>query len=141
MITSKALHLPGLAGLLLLLPAAACGQGQQQTTAGASTPVKAGLTLQDFTARRERRMLSADTDGDGKVSRSEFVASATAGKGDPAGRFSRLDRNADGALDRQEIASLMARRFGRLDADGDGVLTPAERMAAKKKPGRDDSGS
>lgn len=97
--------------------------------------------MKDFTARRERRMLSADTDGDGKVSKAEFLAAARSGKGDPARRFGRLDRNADGLLDKQEIAAVMARRFGRLDTDGDGMLTPTERAAAKagKNPAEPDT--
>jgi len=97
--------------------------------------------VKDFTTRRERRMLSADTDGDGKVSKAEFLAAARSGKGDPARRFNRLDRNADGLLDRQEIAAVMTRRFGRLDTNGDGMLTPTERAAAKagKNPAQPDT--
>ncbi|MFS0771121.1 EF-hand domain-containing protein [Sphingomonas sp. 1P08PE] len=122
-----------LAGLFLLLPAMACGQTRQppqQANARLSRPTT-DMTLQDFTARHERRILAADTDGDGKVSRAEFLASATSGKGDPARRFGRFDRNGDGLIDRQEIAAIMARRFERRDTDGDGRLTSAERTAAR----------
>ena len=76
-------------------------------------------------------MLSADTDGDGKVSRAEFLASAKSDKGDPSRRFGRVDRNRDGMIDKQEIAAIMARRFNSLDTDRNGVLTPAERTAAR----------
>jgi Ca2+-binding EF-hand superfamily protein len=76
-------------------------------------------------------MLTTDTDGDGKVSRAEFLAGAKSGRGDPSKRFARVDRNGDGTIDRSEIAALMARRFNRLDADKDGVLTQKERAAAK----------
>lgn len=126
-------------GLLLLLPTMACGQSRQQpqqATARSPQPTS-GMTLQDFTSRRERRMLGADTDGDGKVSRAEFLVSATSGKGDPDRRFGKLDRSGDGMIDRHEIAAMTARRFKRLDTNGDGVLTPAERTVtrATKKPG------
>lgn len=121
------------AALALLLPAMACGQAMPPAAQndGAAARPKTGLTLQDFTSRRERRVLAADTDGDGKVSRAEYIAAASRGKGDPARRFARLDRNGDGVVDRQEIASLLARRFARLDTDHDGVLTPTERSAAR----------
>lgn len=91
----------------------------------------AGLTLQEFTARRERRVLAADTDGDSAVSRAEFLAAAISGKGDPARRFARLDHDGNGVIDRSEIASMLARRFAKLDTDGDRVLTPTERAAAR----------
>lgn len=125
-------------GLLLLLPTAACGQGRQPSGGTEAAGSASGMTVKDFTARRERRMLSADTSGDGKVSKAEFLAAAKSGKGDPARRFDRLDRNADGQLDRPEIAAVMARRFARLDTNGDGMLSPTERAAAKTAKNRDD---
>lgn len=126
------------AALALLLPALACGQAMPPAALsnGAAARSKTGLTLQDFTSRRERRVLAADTDGDGKVSRAEYIAAATRGKGDPARRFARLDRNGDGVIDRQEIASMLARRFARLDTDHDGVLSPSERSAARQSARR-----
>ncbi len=91
----------------------------------------AAMSLQDFTARRERQMLAADVDGDGRVSKAEFVAGTKSAKGDPARRFAQLDRNGDGAIDRQEIAAMTARRFARLDGDRDGSLTREERAVAR----------
>lgn len=126
------------AALALLLPAMACGQAMPpaaQNDSAAARP-RSGLTLQDFTSRRERRVLAADTDGDGKVSRAEYLAAAIRGKGDPARRFARLDRNGDGTVDRQEIASMLARRFARSDTDHDGVLSPTERSAARQSARR-----
>ncbi|WP_238560218.1 EF-hand domain-containing protein [Sphingomonas sp. Mn802worker] len=122
-----------MAGLFLLLPTMACGQVVPQAAQGdaATAQTGRGLTLQAFTAKRERRMLAADTDGDGKVSKAEFLAAATKGKGDPERRFAKLDRNGDGFIDRQEIAAMSARRFARLDTNGDGVLSAAERSAAR----------
>jgi hypothetical protein len=94
------------------------------------------MRLQDFQTRREPRIMAADTDGDGRVSRAEFTAAATGGKGDPARRFTRLDRNGDGYVDRAEVDVMLGRRFRRLDADGDGMVTPLERATAKTTKGR-----
>lgn len=130
----KAHRLFEIAGLLLL-PTAACGHGRQPPTEGATkvTPSGSGLSLQAFTARREHRMLAVDINGDGKVSRAEFLGSAKSGRGYFARRFGRLDRDGNGSINRPEILATMARRFKRLDADGKDVLTPAERSEAKTK--------
>jgi len=120
-----------LAALLAIVPGTAAGQAgqvQRPPTATVPAPTPAGLTLAAFQARYQRRLLARDTDGDGKVSRAEFVAGAERAGGDPAARFARMDRNRDAALDPAEIGTVAARRFARLDADRDGVLTPAERL-------------
>jgi hypothetical protein len=121
--------------LLILSPAVACAKPIDQAASGQrgiGTSAK-GVTLQDFVKRRASRQLAADTDGDGKVSKAEFLAAAKAGKADPTRRFARLDRNGDGLLDKSEIETMLSRRFKRLDADGDGVASSAERGAARKK--------
>lgn len=133
-VSVKTRYRMALAGALLLLPTIACAQAPQ--AAGDERPAAAprgGMTVEEFTARRERRMLAADTDGDGRVSRTEFLAAAVQGKGkgDPARRFAKLDRNGDGMIDRPEIAAMLAHRFARLDTDGDGSLSAAERSAAR----------
>jgi len=107
---------------------------------GAATGVS-GATLQQFQQRQERKLLAADTDGDGKVSKAEFIAAAKAGKGDPAARFAKLDRNGDGMLDRPEIDAMAAQRFRHLDANGDGVATAQERAAAHATKDKAKAGS
>lgn len=139
-VTVKTPYWVALAGaLLLLLPTIACAQAPR--AAGDERPAaspRGGMTSQEFITRRERRMLAADTDGDGRVSKTEFLAAAAQGKGrgDPARRFAKLDRNGDGMIDRPEIAAMLAHRFARLDTDGDGSLSatkrPAARMAVKR---------
>lgn len=119
--------------VLALAPTAACAKPVGQSTPSVQTrtdPAASGVTLQQFEKRHEERLLAADTDGDGRVSKAEFLAAAKAGKGDPAKRFATLDRNGDGMLDRSEIDAMLARRFKRLDTDGDGVASPSERAAA-----------
>ncbi|QYE36678.1 EF-hand domain-containing protein [Polymorphobacter sp. PAMC 29334] len=129
---TKVLSFRSAAFALMLIPIAACAQpAAQQAPAGGAA---SGVTLQQYVQRHERKLLlAADTDGDGRVSRDEFLAAAKAGKGDPAKRFARIDRNGDGMLDKAEIDAMLAKRFARLDSNGDGVLSPAERAAAHDK--------
>ncbi|UAJ11302.1 EF-hand domain-containing protein [Glacieibacterium megasporae] len=129
---TKVLSFRSAAFALMLTPIAACAQpAARQAPAGGAA--SGGVTLQQYVQRHERKLLAADTDGDGRVSRDEFLAAAKAGKGDPAKRFARIDRNGDGMLDKAEIDAMLAKRFARLDSNGDGVLSPAERAAAHDK--------
>ena len=127
---------------LLLSSVGACAQPVDQSAPGPHATARAGLTLQDFVARNEKRLLADDTDGDGKLSKSEFVAGTKSGKGDPARRFAKMDVNGDGMLDKSEIDGALARRFERLDADGDGTASADERAAAHaRKAASADDGS
>lgn len=123
--------------LLMLFSVPACAQpaDQQSRTMPKAGPASGGTTLQMFVQRHERKLMADDTDGDGKVSRAEFLAAVKAGNGDPAERFARIDRNDDGVLDRTEIDAMLTRRFSRLDTNGDGALGPDERAAAHQKNG------
>jgi hypothetical protein len=140
------------------LPTAACakqpGGNQKQSTvasdAQATNPASTGTarssnqrdsahgwSLQQFQQRRERKVMAADTSHDGRVSRAEFVAAMATGKGDPAKRFTHLDRNGDGFVDRPEIDTVASKRFRRLDSDADDRLTREERKAGHgSAPGR-----
>lgn len=93
------------------------------------------MALADFQSAGRTRIMQADTDGDGRVSKAEWIArrqsAATAPKGDPARMFHRIDTDGDGALDHGEVDGLLARRFTRMDADHDGELTAAERQASR----------
>ena len=93
-----------------------------------------GMTLDQFLSRQAGRIMAADTDGDGKVSKAEMSAMAERGR-DPARMFDRMDRNGDGYLDAAEIRDALTRRFRRMDRDGNGILTPDERMAGRMRPG------
>lgn len=99
----------------------------------------AGLTLDEFVSRQSSRIMAADTDGDGKVSRAEMAAAAKHGR-DPSRRFDAMDTNHDGYLDASEIRAALTRRFHRLDRNGDGVLTPDERMAGRSRAGQPSAG-
>lgn len=93
----------------------------------------------------------ADANGDGKVSRDEFIKARTAGL---EAAFARMDTDGSGALDPQEVeaaagrgglrrpdgpradaerpggGAIGAEAFDRLDSDGDGRLSRAEFDAA-----------
>ena len=127
---------------LLLSSVGACAQPVDQAAPGRRATSGAGLTLQEFVGRNEKRLLAGDTDGDGKVSKAEFIAGIRAGKGDPARRFAKMDANGDGMLDKSEIDAVLTRRFKRLDANGDGIASAEERAAAHaKKAAAGDDGS
>ncbi len=126
------LAVPALAGaatLVWLQPALAQTTG---APAGAG-----GITMDQFVARQTARIMAADTDGDGRVSRAEFAALASmrAGKAarDPERLFDAMDSNHDGYLDKDEIRSVLEKRFRRMDLNGDGILTPEERMAGRPR--------
>lgn len=134
----------GAALALLLLPVATCAQpAAQQAAASGSGAASGGVTLQQYVQRHQRKLMAADTYGDGRISRDELVAAAMSRKSDPAKRFARLDRNDDGMLNKAEIDAMLARRFARLDTDGNGVLSLAERAAAhdKSRPAGDGADS
>lgn len=124
--------------ILALAPAAACAKPVAQAASARPNAAKAaaGVTLEDFVKRHEKKMLAADTDGDGKISKAEFIAAAKAGKGDPAKRFAKIDINGDGVLDKSEIDAMLTRRFKKLDSNGDGVASADERAAAHAKKGK-----
>jgi Ca2+-binding EF-hand superfamily protein len=103
-----------------------------------------GVTLDRFLERQTGRIMAADTDGDGRVSRAEAAAMMTdasrrratnAGR-DPSRMFDAMDSNHDGYLDKAEIAAVLTKRFHRMDRNGDGILTSDERMAAHPERGQ-----
>jgi Ca2+-binding EF-hand superfamily protein len=109
----------------LPLAFSACAQPAPSTAGG-------GISLDQFLSRQTNRIMAADTDGDGKVSRAEMAAMAKNGR-DPSRRFDAMDINHDGLLDAGEIRDALTRRFRRLDRNGDGMLTPDERMAGRMR--------
>ena len=72
------------------------------------------------------RMMAADTDKDGRISRAE----AQAAQAKSAERFDEMDVNKDGYLDRADMQARMAQRrgecFAKADADNNGQLSRAE---------------
>lgn len=124
---------------VVLTPTGACAQpvGQGTPVEQETAATAASVSLSTYEARHARKLLAADTDGDGKVSRAEFLAAGKGGKADPAKRFVKLDANGDGTLDKAEIDAMLSRRFKHLDTNGDGLLSADERAAAHARKGKD----
>jgi hypothetical protein len=88
------------------------------------------------TAERPQRMQRADTNGDGNISRDEFVSRRLE-------RLRTIDANHDGSVTREEMqaaaqarrAERNAARFARLDADNNGSISQAE-FAAPRMAGQ-----
>ncbi|QPC89178.1 acid-shock protein [Mesorhizobium sp. INR15] len=112
-------------------------------TPPATTPApkatKPGITLAKFQKRREKAIMAADTDGDGKISLLEWTAfqASRKAKGDPTKSFARLDSNHDGFIDRAELDAFFAKRFAKLDKNSDGILTDDERPDHKTAPNQE----
>ena len=135
-----------LAAALSLLTVAALAQTATQPPAspGATPPAAApaaprarsDITLAKFQKRREKAIMAADTDGDGKISLLEWEAFQAKRniKGDAAKSFARIDSNHDGFIDRAELDAFFAKRFAKLDKNGDGVLTADEMPGHKSAP-------
>lgn len=126
--------------VLALVPVGACAKPGDENTSSANAAVPAypeeqaqrsAMTLQDFQKRQGGRLMAADTDGDGSISKAEFMAVNKTGKGNPEKRFARMDLNGDGILDKNEINAMVTQRFKRIDTDGNGSITPQERSAAR----------
>ena len=87
----------------------------------------------DVDIDREDRFEYLDSNGNGRIERSEWHASRDA--------FGWLDRNRDGVLSRQEVVGDEAQQadlFGGLDADNDGVITSAEWQWSRRSFARQD---
>ncbi|WP_214472989.1 EF-hand domain-containing protein [Mesorhizobium sp. dw_380] len=102
----------------------------------AAAKAKSDITLAKFQKRREKAIMAADTDGDGKISLLEWEAfqAKRNATGDAAQAFARIDSNHDGFIDRAELDAFFAKRFARLDKNGDGVLTADEMPGHKSAP-------
>lgn len=142
----------------LILAAALLGLG---TAAAAQTPAAPsgsgditattheGRSFDQWAAQARDRMMTLDTNHDGKISKDEFAARTQmmadhrgGGDGDKQGdkqgghhdgsrMFDRFDTNQDGYIDASEITAMLAARFARMDANHDGMLTPDERHAMR----------
>ncbi|MFC3327400.1 EF-hand domain-containing protein [Mesorhizobium cantuariense] len=106
------------------------------TAAPSASGVKSDITLAKFQKRREKAIMAADTDGDGKIGLLEWEAFQAKRnvKGDLAKSFARLDSNHDGFIDRAELDAFFAKRFARLDKNADGILTDDELPGHKTAP-------
>ena len=136
-ILAAALSLLTVAALAQTQPPAVTSPGATPPAAAPATPrAKSDITLAKFQKRREKAIMAADTDGDGKISLLEWEAFQAKRniKGDAAKSFARIDSNHDGFIDRAELDAFFAKRFAKLDKNGDGVLSVGEMPGHKTAP-------
>ena len=114
------------AGALMAL--AFCGAAYAQ-----SGPPGGKVTLAQMQQRRVERLMQADANGDGKVSKEEFAAAMQqrmARFGGGAGgagpnvdaMFARQDLNGDGFITKEEIETSTAQMFARMDPNHTGYV-------------------
>jgi hypothetical protein len=94
-----------------------------------TAPLAAPASPLTAAEREARRLARYDKDGNGAVSRAEYLVNRRKA-------FERADVNKDGRLDFEEFAATTTRKFMRADRNGDGALSPKEfaTTAAKRKP-------
>ena len=73
---------------------------------------------------RAKRYAKWDTDGDGTITRAEWMENK--GGNNPERAFDRADEDGDGQLSQAEVSARIAKEFLKRDADGDGYLSEAE---------------
>jgi hypothetical protein len=118
--------------LAALLPIAGTACAQSDSGGGAGGGRGGNMTLDQYLSRQTSRITAADTDGDSKISKAEYIAQMSrGGRGNPSRAFDMMDTNHDGFLDKGEITAALTQRFQRMDANHDGVVTPDERMAMR----------
>lgn len=103
------------------------------------------LTARELPAMFRERMMRADTDGDGAITREEWQAAMRtlrdswrrgpaggAGEQRRRGPFDRFDANNDGVLTSSELPEEARERIMRADRDGDGRVTREEWQATMR---------
>lgn len=100
------------------------------------------IDFEEMRHARDRWVLRVDRNGDGRISRDEFLTAPPHGPNgqvSPLHRtrrarvFARIDMNGDGYIDAAEREASLKRWFARRDADGDGRLSYGELQAARKR--------
>lgn len=114
------------------------GEGIQMLFEAVDANQDGKVTADEIEAHRAASFSDLDTDGNGEVSRQEFIDHASARAGERAGTmFDRLDADGDGVLSRDAIEAQgrpgpdPARIIARFDTDGDGAISTEEAEQAR----------
>jgi Ca2+-binding EF-hand superfamily protein len=122
--------------------------GQRIINAFGITGPQRAEFLDNYRAMWRELCADCDSDGDGRITRQEYITAFSSGRGDPQAYFRELtvpiadaveravDQDGDGFITAEEYARLFAARdvdaeciragFARLDADGDGRITTGQ---------------
>ena len=117
---------------LLLASAAVLAQdhaGVEPSLLNADANGDGSVTREEFVQAREKLFATLDRNGDGVVTADELPERANGRRADP---LARLDKNGDGRASKDEFTSAPTRGFDRADKDGNGVLDAKELEAAKE---------
>jgi len=99
------------------------------------------LEKEELPERIAGKLMKADADGDGAITKDELVQARQKLGGQMADRlFDRFDANKDGQLTKDELPERAAERIMKADADNDGAVTKEELQAAREKLGRHPGG-
>ena len=92
------------------------------------------ISFEEFSARFQERIGSADADGDGKITVEEMADHILRQRAERQARrmIERFDVNGDGALALDEIESRHKKRFAMMDRNDDGVLQKDELRRSRK---------
>lgn len=118
------------------LPACAQGATSQDASVLISEADANGdgiVSKAEFLARRAQAFQDLDADASGSLSESEFELAATQRVKRFSGRaFSKADKDGNGVISQTEWDQNPPRAFDKLDKNSDGNLTMAERERLKK---------
>ncbi|MBM3501191.1 MAG: hypothetical protein FJX74_21280, partial [Armatimonadetes bacterium] len=94
------------------------------------------LTKDELPEPVAERIMKADADGDGAVTKEELEQARRKMGGRFIDKlFERFDANQDGKLTKEELPAQFAEKLMQADADGDGAVTKEELQAAREKLG------
>ena len=119
----------GMAGLAVAAPPA--HHGGMDRLQAVDTNGDGVVSKEEFVAKRSEKFGDADVDGSAGLSLEEFTVMHEKREAERRARrvqhrFERLDANDDGIVDEAELAAKADKMFGRLDANDDGALSGDE---------------
>lgn len=98
------------------------------------------ITKEMLEQRQAERFARMDTDGDGRLTVDELHAGLQRERAERMHKW--LDRDGDGFVSAEEFAAMQNKRFSRMDANGDGVIDKEEMRSRRhmkdrsaRKPG------
>jgi Ca2+-binding EF-hand superfamily protein len=131
----RLLLLASIGGTLLASTWVAAGPGKHDPAARFAeldTNGDGKVTTTEFRAAHVAKFKKADQNKDGTVTREELkLAHQAAHKSHVDALFAKSDANKDGRLSQEEATDLRSRRFAHLDSNGDGFVSKDEALTAK----------